>query len=311
VKRPLYPHHLLAYVLSLPERIVRLLATLVGMVGLGVTRLLPRPIREGKFYRLAVERQIKMLTDDVGLAGVFPGQASVDGKTATRMAVGGVVDNLMMVGLHASPMWILLAATDVSNGARAYMQQLAEELKSAGVMEEGSRLDNLDDVLGGLNRLSNRLTDTVDMPPLSIEDMKNTIKGIGSDMLSGTSAVLDVADVDGLAEDISKLAQDANHSLLETTGAVALGTMRGAGNVLVGGLVGVGATVKFVGNVVWNDVLGDYGNTIKKIYRRGFYGSVRKFLRPQARSYENLFNYRFLSVTEMIVSFGVWRKTAA
>ena len=308
VRRPLYPHHLLAYALSLPERLVRLVATLVGVVALGVTRILPRPIREGKFYKLAVERQLRMLTDDVGLAGMFPGQAGTDAKSATRMAVGGAVDNLMMIGLHASPMWILLAATDVSNGARAYMAELAEELKDAGVMEEGSRLDNLDDVLGGLNKLSNRLCDTVDMPPLSVDDMKSTILGIGKEMKEGGSAVLDVADVDGLAGDITKLARDANHSVLETTGAVALGTMKGAGNILLGGLVTAGTTVKFVGNVVWNDVLGDYGNTIRKIYRRGFYGSVRKFLRPQVRSYQNLFAYRFLSVTELFLSFGAWRK---
>ena len=65
-------------------------------------------------------------------------------------------------------------------------------------MSEGSRLDSLDDVLGGLNKLSNRLCDTVDMPPLSIDDMKSTILGIGAEMKAGGSAVLDVADVDRL-----------------------------------------------------------------------------------------------------------------
>ena len=308
MKRPRTPHHLLAYGISLPERLLRLLASGLGVIGLGLMRILPRPIREGKFYKLAVERQLKMLTDDVGQAGVFPGDEGLDGSKATRMAVGGAVDNLMMIGLHASPMWILLAATDVSKGAKRYMEELATELKEAGVMEEGSRLDNLDDVLGGLHRLSDKLADTVDMPPLSIDDMKQAITGVGEEMLSGANAALDVAGVDDLAEDISKLAHDANHSLLETTGAVAVGTMKGAGNILVGGLVGVGATVKFVGDVVWNDVLSDYGKTIKQIYRRGFYGSVRKFLKPQTRAYRNLFNYRFLSVTEMILSFGLWRK---
>jgi len=307
MRRPRLPHHLLAYLLSLPERCVRLLATGVGLTLLGATRVLPRPIREGRFYRLAVERQIRMLTDDVGLAGVFPGQAGTDAKSATRMAVGGAVDNLIMIGMHASPMWILLAATDVSKGAQAYMKVLAEELKEAGVMAEGSRLDNMDDLLGGLNRLSTRLADSVDMPPLSIEDMKKTLSGLGEEMKSGGTSLLQVADVDGLASDMAELASGANHSLLETTGAVALGTMKGAGNVLKGGLVGAGATVMFVGNVVWNDVLGDYGRTIQRIYRRGFYGSVRTFLRPQSRSARNLLAYRFLSVTGLLLSFGRWR----
>jgi hypothetical protein len=309
MRRPRYPHHLLAYAISFPERIVRSLATLVGMIGLALTRLLPKPIREGKFYRLAVERQIRILTDDVGGAGLFPNVKATDAKTATRMAVGGAVDNLMMVGLHASPMWILLAAADVSKGAQAYMRELAGELKDAGVMEEGSRLDSLDDVLQGLNKLSDKLGDTVDMPPLSVADMKETITGIGSELKSvGKTTVLETADIDGLAKDITDLAKNANHSLIETTGAVALGTMRTAGNILKGSVVGAGTTLRFVGRVVWKDVLGDYGRTIQRIYRRGFYGAIRGFLRPQLRSWKTVYAYRYVTFIEIGLSFGVWRK---
>ncbi|MDJ0520807.1 MAG: hypothetical protein QNJ90_01895 [Planctomycetota bacterium] len=308
MRRPLHPHHLLAFTLSLPERLLRWLVTLLGLLGHALTRLLPRPLREGKFYKLAVERQIKMLTDDVGMAGLFPGAQALDADSAKRMAVGGAVDNLMMVGLHASPLWILLAASDVSKGAQTYMRELAGELKKAGVMEEGSRLDSLDEVLSGLGRLSDKLSDTVDMPPLSVADMKQTIEGIGAEMKAGGAAALAAADVDGLADELTGLARDANHSLLETTGAVALGTMRSAGNILKGGVVGAGATVRFVGRIVWNDVLGDYGRTIQRIYRRGFYGSVRSFLRPQVRSYRNLFAYRFVSVTELLLSFWRWKR---
>ncbi len=308
MQRPAYPHHVLAYVLSLPERLVRFLVMCAGLLVKAVTWLLPRPIREGKFYRLAVERQIKILTDDVGLAGVFPGAKAVDQESATRMAVGGAVDNLMMVGLHASPLWILLAASDVSNGARAYMKALGSELKEAGVMADGSRFDSLEDVLAGLSRLSDRVSDTVDMPPLSVDAMRQTIRGLGEEMKEGGTALLRTADVDGLAGEIGDLARSANHSLLETTGAVALGSMRGAGNIIKGGIVGAGATVKFVGRIVWDDVLADYGRSIQKIYRRGFYGAVRGFLRPQERSGRALFAYAFLSWTETALSLGRWRK---
>ncbi len=308
--RPRYPHHIAAFLLSLPERLVRFVAMAAGLLVKSVTWLLPRPLREGKFYKLTVERQIKLLTDDVGMAGAFKGAEEMTSEQATRMAVGGAVDNLVMVGLHASPMWILLAASDISNGARAYMKELAGELKEAGVLEEGSRIDSVDDVLGGLARLSDRLSDTVDMPPLSIDAMKETLTGIQEEMEAGGSALLKTADIDGLAKDITKLAEDADHSLLETTGAVAVGSMKGAGNIILGGLIGAGATVKFVGKIVWDDVLGDYGRSIQKMYRRGFYGAVRGFLRPQSRSINALFNYRFLSWTESILSLGRWRGAA-
>lgn len=304
--RPRYPHHVVAFVLSLPERLVRFAAMCAGLLAKSVTWLLPRPVREGRFYKLAVERQIKMLTDDVGRAKAFKGAEEVTGETAARMAVGGAVDNLVMVGLHASPMWILLAASDVSKGAQAYMKDLATELKEAGVMDEGSRLDSVEDVLGGLARLSDRLSDTVDMPPLTVDAMKETLTGIQEEMEAGGSALLKTADIDGLAQDITQLADDADHSLLETTGAVALGSMKGAGNIILGGIIGAGATVKFVSKIVWDDVLGDYGRSIQKMYRRGFYGAVRGFLRPQTRSMQALFSYRFLSMTELVLSLGRW-----
>lgn len=307
-KRPLYPHHLVAFCLSIPERLVRFVAMSAGLLVKGVTWLLPKPVREGKFYKLAVERQIKMLTDDVGLAAAFPGAEGLDSEKATRMAVGGAVDNIVMVGLHASPMWILLAASDVSKGAKAYMADLGKELREAGVMAEGSRFDSLEDVLGGLARLSDQLSDTVDMPPLSVDAMKETLGGLKDEMEAGGTALLKTADVDGLAEEITSLARDADHSLLETTGAVAIGSLKGAGNIIRGSLIGAGATVKFVSRIVWDDVLGDYGRSIQKMYRRGFYGGVRGFLRPQARSMRALFSYRLLSWTELVLSLGLWRK---
>jgi hypothetical protein len=310
VRRPLWPHHLLAYALSLPERVLRAVAVLVGLVLLGLTRAVPGPLRRGKFFRLAVARQIKMLTDDVGLAGVFPGQAAVDRQAATRLAVGGALDNLMVIGLHASPLWILLAASDVSAGARAYMRALGEELKAAGVMGEGSRLDSLEDVLAGLHRFSDRLSDTVDMPPLSLQAMRATVQGLGAEMRAGGTALWKTADLDGAARDLTALAREGDRSLLETTGAMALGSVRTAGQVLKGGLVTAGTTLRFVGKVVWHDVLGDWRRTLADIRRRGLRGAVRGFLRPQSRSWRNLFAFRFLSVTELLLSLGTWRRAA-
>ena len=164
--RPLGPHHLLAFLLSLPERLLRFLVACVGSLLNIMMGVLPRRIRQGRFYRLAVERQLKLLADDVGQAGLFPGQGALDKETATRMAVGGMADNLMMVGLSASPIWILLAASDVSSSARAFTREIADEMREAGVIDEDSPLDDVDAVLGGLGKLSDRLADTMDMPPL-------------------------------------------------------------------------------------------------------------------------------------------------
>jgi hypothetical protein len=308
-RRPRAPHHLLAYVLSLPERLLRTIASWIGGLGLVLARLLPRPIREGKFFRISVHRQLKMLTDDVGRAGLFPDEKALDARTATRMSVGGALDNLLIVGLHASPIWILLAATDVAKEATWFTRELAEELKAAGVMKEGARLDSVDDVLEGLSNLSSRLADTMDQPPLSLAEMKQTVGEIRKDLVDVTGTAVDrTADIDGLARDMRELTEGGRRSLLEVTSAVAVGAMRTAGNVATGTVVGAASTVKILGKRVWSDVLVDYGDAVASIYRRGFFGSLHDFLRPHARGARSLFAYPFLTFTEIGLSFGRWRK---
>lgn len=307
--RPLWPHHVLAFVLSLPERVVRTLAALVATLAYGLTRLVPLPLRRGKLFRLVVERQIRMIGDDVGGAGLFPGVKPTDARSATRLAVGGAVDNLMMIGLRASPLWVLLAATDASKGAQLFLREIGEDLKARGLMREGSRLDSLDDVLEGLSRLSDRLADTVDMPPLSVAEMRATLGAVGQDAGGlGRTALLDAADVDGLVEELRAFARISEHGLLETAGALAVGTLRSAGNVFQGGLVVAGSTARIVRRVVWKDVLGDYARTLERLRRRGLQGSLAAFVRPPLTSLARHLSWRFLTLTETLLSLGRWRK---
>jgi hypothetical protein len=311
VPRPLLPHHLLAFLLSLPERLLRFLVACLGSLLNILMGLLPRRIRRGRFYRLAVERQLKLLADDVGQAGLFPGQGALDKETATRMAVGGMADNLMMVGLSASPIWILLAASDVSSSARAFTREIADEMRAAGVIDEDSPMDDVDAVLGGLGRLSDRLADTVDMPPLSVAAMKETVSSLRAELHGVGTAALDATpDVEKLASDLLSLAEEEDRSLAEITSGVAISSVRRVGGVVVGGLVGVGAVATVAGRRVWEDVVLDYGKTIDRMRRLGFNGCLRRVVLPPRRSLVRLFHYRFLSMTELMGSLGAWRKAA-
>ncbi len=307
--RPCLPHHLLAFVLSLPERILRFVVACVGSLLNILMGLLPRRIRQGRFYKLAVERQLKLLADDVGQAGLFPGQVALDKETATRMAVGGMADNLMMVGLSASPIWILLAASDVSAGARAFTREIADEMRDAGVIDDDSPMDDVDAVLGGLARLSDLLADTMDMPPLSVAAMKDTVTSLREDLHGVGSAALEAApDVEQLATDLLSLAEKEKRSLAEITSGVAISSVRKVGDVVVGGLVGIGAVATVAGRRVWQDVVLDYGKTIDRMRRLGFNGCLRSVVMPPRRSLMRLFHYRFLSMTELVGSLGKWRK---
>lgn len=309
-KRSRAPHHLLAYLLSVPERIVRVIVSFLGGTALVLTFLLPRPLREGKFFKLVVERQIKMLTDDVGQAKLFRDAEALDARSAARMGIGGTVDNLLILTLHASPVWVLLAASDVCEGARSFTEELGRELQDQGVIDKNSRLSSVDDVLGGLAKLSSRMAHTIDMPPISLDEMKSTVDGLKTEINEVTDTAAQAAQLDDLVDDLRAVAETEDRSLLSVCAAVASGTMRTTGNLISGTVHGATAAVRIVGRRVWSDVVMDYANAASRVRKTGFYGSVRKFLRPQVRGYRRLFNYRFVTYTEIALSLGAWRNAA-
>jgi len=309
-ERPRKFHHHVAYALSLPERLLRSLVSAIGGLGRLLTWLVPRPLRETRFFRTAVERQLRMMTDVVGRADLYKNATEeLDARTTVRIGIGGAVDNLMILGLHASPIWLLLAATDVCEGARNFTHQVGLELKSAGFMKEGSRLDSVDDVIDGLGNLTGRLADALDKPPLTLDEIKSTVSGIREEIsdVAGVT-ILETAQIDKLAEDLKGLTDQGRHSLLEVTSAVAIGAVEKTGNLLAGTAWGAVTSVRIVGEHLWSDVVMDYVQAINRIHRIGYYGSLLKFVRPHSRSWGRLFSRSFLTWTEIGLSLGRWRK---
>ncbi len=307
--RPNNPLHWVAYVLSLPERVLRTIVVTAGHLLWLVLWLVPRPIRKGRFFKKAVERQVAMLTDEVGRSRRYPGSPQLTGELATRMAVGGVVDNLATISLHASPLWLLLAASDMSEGAARFVDALGAELEEKGYVTEGQRITSLDRTLKGLSALSGRLADSLDAPPLEFQALKDSVERVRDDIAEvGTAALEQVPDIDQLANELTAVSEESDRSLLSVLGALTIGTADKVERTLGATLTGVGGSVAIVTRFLCDDVLDGYVDAAKRMHRRGFVGSFRSFVRPQMRSVRALFDYSFLTWTERILSFWQWHQ---
>lgn len=304
--RPTWPHHLAAYTVSLPERTLRQGAALVGGLARVLSFVVPRPLREGRFFRLAVERQIRMLSDDVGQAGIYGSGGGVDRKTAIRLGLGGAIDNLLVLTLHASPLWLLLAASDVAGSARRLVAEIGRELASAGVMHEGSRLDSVDDVLAGLSRLSDRAADTLDKPPITLDQMKTAVGELKDRLTEVADATVGTARIEEMAKGLLDVAESTRRSPLEVATALAASVMRTTNHLVLGTAATTTATLRVVGRTL-DDTIGDYARSLDRLRRLGFTGGLVHFLAPLLRSRRRLFAYPFLSFTESALSFGRWR----
>jgi hypothetical protein len=304
---------MLLYGLSLPERVVRQILGFVGGLLLPLVMLLPAPLRRGKFFRLVVLRQVQILTDTVGQAGIFHGEPKVEGEAAVRMGVGGALDNALILGLHVSPVWVLLAATDLCDGARAYVATLRGELAAMNLLPPGG-LGGVDDVLVGLARLSDRASDTLDMPPLSLKAMQASVQHLREDLISVAESSARLADVEALAGDLLRAAGEERGSLLQITSAVAVGSLKTVGQVAGLLTAGTCATALFVGHQLGDTVRG-YSESLKSLRDQGLGRAFHGFLRPLRRSEMRLLDPRFLTYTETLLSLGrlrgaPWRRPA-
>lgn len=305
--RPRNAGHFVLWSLSVPERAVRSLAGLAGLVGMGAARLLPRPLRETRFYRTLVTRYLRILSDDIGGAGRFPKDQALDATTATRLGVASMLDNLCILTLHASPLWILFAAQDVAKGAKGLVSQIVEDLKAKGLVQEGSRLDNVDLLLEAVAKLSERTSSVLDMPPLKLAEMKDAMAQITHEIAeTGKTAVVDVAQLDRFAEDVRNLAVQSSQSVLDVLTGLATQTAAKGGKLFVGTGQALATSVRMLGEQA-GGMLKDYGGLIQEMATKGFWSSIAGSVVEQLRLTQNQFVPERLTWTEIALTFGMLR----
>ena len=299
---------MVAWLVSIPERLIRSLAGLVGGLGRLLARLIPGPVRKGRFYKASIERSIKILSDDVGQVGLFA-EPALDRRMATRLGLGGTLDNLNIVLFHVSPLWLFLAASDVCAGAREIVRELGRELQEAGVIEAGSSIDSVDVVLSGLSRLSGRVADTLDRPPLSVTEMRETVQAMKAHLQDVSRTATDEAGrIDDLAREIQRLALVEHQGILEITAAVAAGALHTTRKLVTGTAWTTVAGLGVLGRRFYTDVVLDYAAAVTRIHRLGLSRAVASFLRPHTRAWRRVWGFPYLTWTEIGLSLGRWRR---
>ena len=213
------------YLVSLPERLFR--ATAAGGGGLlleAADHILPPVVRQSKFYQCTIARPFRITVEFVGgVEGRFEEEMSAP-ELVKRKAAGNVVELGCVFTVGFSPLWFLAAASDVTNGTRAYLHAFVTELKHVGVLPESTDVSTVNDLLRLLDGASRQAADAIDIPPAAIADMRDAVvllKEHGG-LIPGPQRLADVF------SQLNEAAREQKHSLLAVSTLVAAGAV-GAG----------------------------------------------------------------------------------
>lgn len=175
-----------SYVLSLPERVVR---SIVGL-GAGAVRELgeatiPKSIRRGQLYQNLVDVTLRFLIEQVGgVEGTYRDEGKLTEDFLVRRTAGNALEVLGIVAFRASPVWVLAALADICGVGRHVIPEIADALRTEGLLDKDTQFTSVDQILDGLERTSSRLAATINTPPLDVPALRKEWQALRQDVAS-------------------------------------------------------------------------------------------------------------------------------
>ena len=218
-----------SFLVSLPERAFRAGAALLGgSIHEAGALLLPRLVRRSKLYEATAANLLRITVELVGGVEGAPTARSDDvGKLAVRKGAGNVVELGSIAAFGFSPLWLLAGASDILRGSRVYLEALVEELRRARLVGDDLDVSSVDELLEALERGSGRTAGLIDVPPVELDGLRASLKGLRADAASlpAPSELAEVFDA------LRRTAAAKERPLLEVSAGVGLAFLAGARSV--------------------------------------------------------------------------------
>ena len=295
----------MVYGLTLPERTVRSAAALIsGAAGESVALIVPRSFQDSKSYRVFVQQMLDIVSHDVG--GVKKETPETDKATKTaaenyvaKKTVGTFIDLAGMSMMHVSPLTVLAIVSDVAHGSTYYLNELATELKSQGVINEDSTIGSTADLLASIGSASASTADQFDTPPIDLKGLADTIRQT-QEQLSGIdpTKLIPQSEIKSLWADMSELATKEHVSLFQLSSAVTMYSLKQVSTATQGTL----ATIRVTGNVLDEHFFDHYRTAIGTIADEGIYSVLSKTSQPYLDAVWFNFSSDRSTITEDLIS---------
>ncbi len=268
------------YLASLPERVIRSLAAVVGG-GVQETAelVLPRLVRRSRFYEATAKNLLRVTVELVGGVAREPDPDEFEpdlGRLAARKATGNVFELGSIAAFGFSPLWLLAAAADVTHGTRVYLDAFADELKQAGVIAPEAELAGVDDLLAALEGAAGTSARLIDVPPLEVAALRRSLHELRRDAAGLPSA----AELAAVYRGLRTTAGREHRSMLEVSVGMGMAFFTAA---------------RHVGR---QHVLDPYGEDLRPLRAEGFGAYAVRVSRPYAAAVQRHFDPARRTLTE-------------
>ncbi len=299
--RPLGSRELGAYVLSLPERALRSISALTG----GLLRELgdvsvPPAVRKSRLYRTMVENTLRFLIEQVGqVEGAFPPEGRLARDFAVRRAAGNGIELLGILAFRASPVWVLAALADLSGAGRQVVREIAESLKEEGLLDREGRFETVDEMLDGLERISGRLAEALNTPPLDLAGLRREWADLQREARSIPPLYRPSAG--RIGEFWARLRSEAaaqRRSVFELSSLMALASVTRLPENTIGLSRSARIAARRTGERLAGALLGHYEVTLQEIRETGLFAYWSREFRPYLRAAAEQFSPRRISATQ-------------
>jgi hypothetical protein len=268
------------YLVSLPERLLRSAAAVVGGTSLLLTRtLFPDVVKESTTYRVMVGNFQRFMIERVAQVDYFPASEAeqvIDGYIGRKMA-GNVLEMAGLMTMRFSPVWVFALAGDAAGGGKIFLDRLALNLKQHGVIKPESNPQDLVDLLEAIQKASSSSATVVDTPPLSRQQLAELAGELGESygrMFTGSRSVL--ARLNVLQARMERTARREGLSLEEVGGVMAL-DLASLGRAGLGTTAAVGQTGA---QLFGEKILVSYERTLDELNSQGATAYLNRYLKP-------------------------------
>jgi hypothetical protein len=202
----------------MPERTLRFTAAgLGGFIYETSLLLLPGWLRRTRLYTAVVAGLLRIAIELVGGATSILPPDDIDAQDLmVRKAAGTGIELAGLLTVGFSPLWLLAATADVTGGTRTYLRVLVLELRQEGLLAEDSDVDSVEELLDTLENTSGLAADTLDVPPLNVDDLRQTWR----DLRQHATGLPDAGGLAGIYSDMQQVANQEGSSLPSLSGSI-------------------------------------------------------------------------------------------